>query len=896
MILVMHDTSWECSLQYEAFFKKKQLLAQRDDLLEEIGQELFDSGELPSAFATLPKEFQTFDILVRQLKERYRSLKEERDRSVLHLHDYTEEKNRAEKEIMRELKPARQDCDELMLKERFNKDMKKPDEACKEISDRLNEALDHVETLEARLARNQMSCNEKIHPLKEHIISLERTIRDVLDEEERLSYERKKRLRDLGYHFRSCPPNKESLASKYAKMKLLRIELAEFQHSEKRDRGDRQEEPEVIKKSGLGEGWLVPILILVAAVVLGYFFRTKFEEHDIDFADIAAHYLTDEVTDSLYVDLSQIPVSRVSSLLPRLTSLPGGEISFTSLDSEDLVDLLVAHKEGELLYCGLRFRTAPARFSLRLHQKGWDYQTSILSRKVLKKDNWVWLQLNEKAFLLVPADKAQKLEQLPMVNYSQALAFRGSIQPFDNNHALLQGFDRLDIQVDQNRFEVQLTATAPLVDLAEREDLLKSSLARKDLSVSFKNQELDIAGSADLLPDTFDLVELQAMIANQVRPIMRKKDRIQLNETVNLEPGTETERLLLFETSYGEPKDVAHLPLDGGVVESHFQEATKGLLVLTEANLKRYRINKSRLEYDCSAEFAEAEVGDNGNGARGFEASQMIVTPDSTFAVILENERRGVFRSQRPRFLLTDLNDVVITGVETLAGNATACLNGTWDASGETLYLGVRPRQRRGQSRQAVVIYQRQGQDLSFQRILELPNSNERFNITDLWQDSYRDHLYLSLWPQERVVRFDLKQDSDAQLLSLRQSLSKETNATMPRGGMVSNRTGDGLLMVGSQPNSVDGRHELNLIDVSEGKMALIDTLDPGIRISRIWRQPLSDQFWVLSEMDEQILLVQIVDGHLEGKALLPLSGMRPAHIKSDPLGRHVFVIGSPVE
>ena len=60
--------------------RKKKLLAQKEALLEAIGQEIFEQGDLPGNFRLLRQEFTGMDTLVVQLRDRYRALKEEYDR------------------------------------------------------------------------------------------------------------------------------------------------------------------------------------------------------------------------------------------------------------------------------------------------------------------------------------------------------------------------------------------------------------------------------------------------------------------------------------------------------------------------------------------------------------------------------------------------------------------------------------------------------------------------------------------------------------------------------------------------------------------------------------------------------------------------------------------------
>lgn len=60
--------------------RKKQLLVRRDDILEAIGLDLYETGNLPPRFESMRLDFHNMDILLTQLKDRFRALQEERNK------------------------------------------------------------------------------------------------------------------------------------------------------------------------------------------------------------------------------------------------------------------------------------------------------------------------------------------------------------------------------------------------------------------------------------------------------------------------------------------------------------------------------------------------------------------------------------------------------------------------------------------------------------------------------------------------------------------------------------------------------------------------------------------------------------------------------------------------
>ena len=175
----------------DSFYKKKQLLAQRDDLLEEIGLSIFEAGDLPDPFNLLPQEFHSMDILVRQLRDRYRSLREERDVAHLEYVDLLNRRARQDNEFDKKIRPEQQALDEVNLKIRYRKD-----QLSKSSIRRLRKNLDlgtmeeeanacekKVGDLRRCKEMEQETLNEKMRPYEERLRKLDGAIRAVQEEE-----------------------------------------------------------------------------------------------------------------------------------------------------------------------------------------------------------------------------------------------------------------------------------------------------------------------------------------------------------------------------------------------------------------------------------------------------------------------------------------------------------------------------------------------------------------------------------------------------------------------------------------------------------------------------------------------------------------------------------------
>lgn len=883
-------------MQEQKFFKKKQLLIERDTLLEEIGQHVFEH-ELPPEFANLPKEFKGMDIVMRKLKERARLFREERDRTILDLREVQDEMARVEKEYKREIEPMRKDCDAMALKLSYQREPGSAQTRAGEdvdLSQHYHQTRAAYETLQKAHQQRWSSLLERCEPLERHIYRLENAIFEAQEEMAGLGSTRTMRLRDLGSWYHRRNPKKLEFRDKYSQLKQLRQDIVEFRDADQQSRNESNDTPRKLTRKREQSPWIWPSVLLCLFIFVGYTFRTEYREDDLSFAWIADSFLAEQATYRVFGDFSQ-PTSPARGLnMPDLERIPGGETIFRAMRVEDIAQVLEGRTEpnGELLYFGVKFRRPPVRFGLRLNSAGWRNQSSILDRRALGKDGWVWLMLNERAFFLMRQEDQRSFAEHAKEGDRDSLLFLASpMTPISATRPLLQGYDSFRLDIRQDEFRLDFYAPQRPVDLFARQELLtelvsdpEDTIVREIDESSFRltGPRSFLEGVAltpqalstkvnSYLDHYLDAVPTSPMILDN-----RGNDLNAVGDHLQIYAGTEPPRLR------------ADLALPGQLRDLAYQHRTRTLLVLLDGHLLRYVQTEKGLAF-----LDRMETGGNSLVPTGFAPTRLLVSPDENFAVLLEQGRR---EQAKARLLLLSLEDLQPRSLE-LLGDARNWEGACWDAVGSQFFLSYR-KERVGKEGHVVAVYRLEQDHLVQTHLVELGTGSKRTILPDMVMHPTSAQLYMTSWPTEQVLRCDPAQEGsgDTQVLELHQRIGG-LDATEIRGpGLALSRDGHYALVATTDDSGPGEAHRkiLSLVEIGTERMASLATSDPGFSVSSIWRQPLSDRFWVLGVDSSQLRIVEIVDGHVFNRTPRQLAGLQPHVICSDTYGRTIF-IGGPV-
>lgn len=898
------------------FYKKKQLLAQRDKLLEEIGQTLFERKELPAEFQSLAQEFHNMDILLGQLRDRYRSLREDRDRVHLDYSELLNEQARIEDELSRELKPHRRDFDEISLKLQYQKDeirrgskRSRKQGELERLEHRLKEINDHIKEIEEERKEVQEDLRNKIEPLAARLKKWNVGIRKIQEEEEHLSSNRKSRLRDLGYCHYTGKPDDPNFAAKYGRLDLLRMELADTTKSIKHI------EPEMPKKQERGNwGWL--FLFSLVAIWTGYRYRTQFSQEDVPLLDIASAFLSEEPQYRLFANMTRVNNARLKVEIPDLEMLPGGMV-FKGISAADINAILVARQGAareRLQFFGMKLRRAPTRFSLRLRQRGWTHLPSNLKWRALTDGQWVWLILNDHAYFLLRREALAGFEALTIPNPPEIL-FKDKIEAFGNNRPLLQGLNLLELTLDEKRFQIEIRSLEPLPDWDDRVALLEALTQDRpanQIQFQLQNGKLLLAGPRESFTPTniqnqtlreFVMREIGLLVKRNSLPIVGRRrpsatEMIAGKMAIPL-PANPRQRLMMYEHQRGALRLVDDLSIGIDLCGMAFQRDDESLLVADQAGhaLYKLRIVDSRLvteRYRLFAGAAKVPGDDLYREDRAFSPAFISVAPGEPFAVVLEREPAS---PGSPKLLLLRTSTLEVVGEKELPRGADFASGAAWDAAGQTLFVGCSSKEERLDNAPGVVIYHRNGHQLLFTHYIDLPVSpSGRLEISGLAVESVRRELYFLRFPGAAFTRYTLERFPAGEIgtIYLRDSHQPRgltTNET-PFSALALNRTNTFALVALASGLETTGRSLLHLVDLSGTKSTLIDTLDIEMVPSAMLRIPLSDRFWVAGKRARGIAQVKIGDNLLSLEDRFYFDDFEPAYLACDPWGRYLFIAG----
>ncbi len=878
-------------MQEHQFFKKKQLLIERDALLEEIGQKVFET-ELPSEFANLPKEFRGMDIVLRKLKERARLFREERDRTILDLREVQDEMARVEKEYKRDIEPMRKDCDAMALKLSYQPGVAQPSSVGDaELGQRYHETRASFEVLQKAHQERWNHLLERCEPLERHIYRLENAIFEAQEEMAGLGSTRSMRLRDLGsWHYRRQPKD-PLFREKFDQLKRLRQDLIEFKDTDPHHRGESSDAPRKLARKREKPPWVWPALLICVFALVGYTFRTEYSDDDLSFAWIADSFLEQEAGYRAFGDFS-LPGSPAKGLhLPELEKIPGGDTIFRAMRSEDIAQLLEGRKEpnGELLYLGVKFRRPPVRFGLRLNSAGWRNQSSILDRRALGKGGWIWLMLNERAFFLLREGDQQSFIAHAKGARDSQLFLASPMPPIGTARPLLQGYDHFRLEMGPTEFRLDFFAPDRPVDLYARQELLDQLTPQSDDPVvrAIDEHSFHLTGPRAFLEGvalnpqaltakvtTYLDTYLQAIPTSPMVLDNRGNDLTGTGDHLQVYAGAELPRLR------------ANLTLSGQLRDMAYHQRSETLLALIDGHLLCYQQTEKGLAY-----LDRMEVGGASLVPADFAPTRLLISPDEQFAVLLEQGRR---EQAKARMLLIALENLEPRSLE-LLGDARNWEAACWDPQGRQLYLSYR-KERVGNEGHVVAVFRLEQDHLVQTHLVDLGIGPARTLLPDLVMHPSSGTLYLTSWPTEQVLRCDPAQEGrgHTQVLELHQRIGGHDAIAIRGPGLALSRDGRYALVAVTEEEAVSERRKiLNLVELGAVRLTSLDTTDPGFIVSSIWRQPLTDRFWVLGENSGQLRVVEIVESKLLERTLRPLGGLLPQHICSDAHGRTIFVAGS---
>ena len=903
-------------MEDERFYKKKKLLTQRNSLLEDIGLAVFERGNLPENFANLPQEFHSMEILVRQLRDRYRTLREERDRVHIDHEDLMNQMVKSDDESDRKLKPLRNQLNEVSLKIQCLKDqnkrsslLPKMDESLPLLEEQAKEIRASIGLQEEERNRARRKNRARIDPLAERLERLNRAIRKVQDEEEHLMTVRHRHLRDLGFWYHAHKPGDETFAESYEHLDKLRSELAET--PKKTGSG-----PLLLRKKQESGNWTWFAVLACIAIIIGYRYRTQFRREDIPMAGIAANFLTDAADNRLFADFNRIDRALVADRLPNLEKLPGGSV-FRGVASSDLTAILIARNSADeqLKFCGLKFRTPPARFALRLSQDGWKSKKSGLQYRLLVKGSWIWALLNEREFFLFPSGELARFESLSVEKRNESLSMMMRIRPFENNHALLQGFDFLKLTFSDDSFHLMLEALDPLKDAEDRKALFQvRNQERKDptppLSLQFSGKRLSISGPRNAYqPLSLQPEQIREFVRSNTAALDRpgnpvEKDVASVKKSAIPRPaGAVSEKrhlLRLFEHRGGRLN-----LLDDQEVESHvpgvlFLKRERALIVSggETGSLAKFTVQNNRLKRSTTRLFQgsmpKADEPLSAANVR-FNPGPVFPTPDETYVVVLENT--PAMQSQ-PRILLVRTSDMEPFWVEDLPRGIINAYSAAWDDAGQILYIGCRATKRRGDSARTLLVYRRDAAFLRLVRFIEMPLTETPWlQVTDLNIDHAGEALYFLEWPTSLLVHYPLDQTSASVQIPIGPATVRKPTQPMEDTASVRgfrfNRTENLALVTHSPAAAREEGDVLLLVNIKAGGTGVVDSLKLGMNTFDYLRIPLSDRFWISAPESNRLLVASIEDQGLKLEQTHRLAGFRPQYLVCDRLGDLLVVSGT---
>jgi len=839
----------------------------------------------------MPQEFHSIDILVRQLEDRLRALIEERERVHREDLELLSRKSKLERDYEKKLQGPKQDFDALNLKILYQKDQirnrRKPKkdekaESLPQLEEKAGLLNEEICKAEAELEEKLSQLKAQWEPLQTRLHMLDKGTLKVQKEMDHLKSTYNKRLLELAWYYFERKLEKETYEQQYQSLARLRTELAD---STRTTRYTEIESDKVEQERAKWRGFLA---LALAVLLIGYYFRTQFQEQPDSLAAIARGLVPKQKHSQIFADLTVLK-GAAWDMVPPFPELPSGDVVFKGLKKEDVQHLLITRDANDhLLFCGLKLSRSPARFEMRLTQNGWRYIPTSNWLALSDTDNkWIWLVLNNSEFFLFPSQYLSEFEALNLTPCHDLLRLRLNIPAFGNNSPLLQGYDHLTMVLDANKFKIELSATQAPEDLELRLKRLAilNNTGQRELQFEQVDGLFRMKGpSSAFKPDNYSPQGLKDFVAKKVNDLEKAyqwslppKDASPIAGVFTASPTHQ--RLMVYSATGPRLQLLSEIRVGSDISGLSYLNERKTLLAIDRVNreLLRFTVEDNDLSLEDRLGFQDTSSG-------AFEPSHLEPTPQGRRLAVLGKSLAG----NNPAVAFLDLDTMTVLQMKRLPEEIKEGLSLGWDENGETLYVGGASKKGRGDYSLAVVVYNKENDVLRPFRFIDLPhNGAPSIQVSSLAWRHGEGALYLYQSPQQKLVRYRLEGAPEMDVLTL--GLGR-TNELLPYH-LVLNRTGDHALMIGKGRLTEESATFLYLARLSEDGPVLVDSIDLGFVPLQIERTPFRDSFWITGPMDRTLARVRIENGKIKTERVQQMQ-WKPEHMALDQWGAFLFVAG----
>ena len=893
-------------LKDERFYKKKRILAQRNQLLERIGQAAFERGDLPAEFAQLPHEFQRMAILLGQLHDRYHALKKDRDRVHFQLDDLLNRLARQDNKYALKLRQPYHDRDELSIKIRYQKEQQPRGLL------RFLDGAENMADLEQRMAKIQTTIAElekakrqalaalknEIEPLEERLNRLDGAIQAIQDEENHLSSDRQYRLRDLGRWYRQRKAEDRQFLQAYAQLDNLNAQLIG---------GENDPIPlePVGPKKRTPMNWLPMVVCILLSLGVIFAFRTQFHTRHFPLRSLLGLYPADAYPELFYADLERGEFAEALPSLERVLEYAG----LASLKPERLSALILVRDDFQsdvVRAFGLRFRQPNPGIVSRLYRQGWRYLSSDLGMEAMTDGRFVWLVYNPRTFIMIPLEMIDSLETLSEPREKWRFLLQSEIAPRGNHSPLLQGLDRFRFEQFADRFVATWSTEQHLTDLSLRKTYLKALMdlpRENEMTLAFQGDQLEFRGPVALLEGTArDAEALSAQLYYDIEILERR-----FHQGADLKPDLKSPLkdafsgtgagayLRVFDQGGDRLRLLAESALGGPFHDMIYLKREKALLLSEDHSLKKVVWNGQRLkEKEPRGRPPVFPPGLAGSTEARFLPGILRTDPEENLVLALSGGWNWDLPSSITLLQLPDLQPMWRQELPVgLYG-----LDAQWDAAGRMVYVSVAARKtQRGRS-PAVLVYQLENGTLGLMHSLETDHDSEDWSLPLALnsEPNSRGFFFFHLTsqrlvhgtgPQDPLVGLSLAPDDTL-------PVHYQPGGELPRGLVFPNRTGRALLLLSGQhvlPS--ESRSTLQLVDLTKKEPTLIQSRQLNMDPSDGLRIPLSDRFWICSPEARELIKISLDDSGFRFKESRTFDYFRPRLLACDELGRYLFCLGS---
>ena len=900
----------------EQFYRKKKLLKLRDQLLEDIGREVYRSGELPPEFEDLPKAIELKDKFLDHVRDRKTVLREARQKVMLALEALDREGGQLESELDEKLNPFFKSRNELLLRLDYAKDRvdsggRRQQKYEKEIED----LTCRIEALDLRIKAGEKhrktvsgDIEGRARPLRERLKKLNLNLGQALREEEQLKMQLHRRLRDLGIYYLEGELESEKFGKNYEELHRVIAELADY-----RKKVPNQISERVAKREGSFWKWMM--LAFSAAFLVMVLFRTQYQQGEISFGDAAANFLQNPGDYRFFVDLNRPGLQSWRTAVPPLETLPGGSV-FSGIARQDIlayVEVREQFGEGALALCGIKLRKTPARFAYRLVQQGWRREATKLGYEALGQGDLVWLVLTDREFLLLPKEALASFNIRPEETTGDIFRIEKKIVPFQNHLTLLQGLDQMVLEVDRNKYRMALYATQPLHDVDMRRQWLKNQVKKgvTESDIAFLEDSLVLKGAYDPLKEPFVKDELKAFVEHKISQYLGqakiadgpagRPSEVAASFTelaAFLQP--QRQGIAVYRHDQGNLDLTQTLPLGLTITDMVWLNKSNAVLAVDSGSRSLFKLElfQGRLQVASQLWFGSPEaMSILGDRRPPFVPGHIYKTDQEDVAVLLEGT---VPSDRRPRLVLLDLRTLQPVAVEEMPSHVKLPLVADWDETGHDLHVGVEanPRGRIGMTR--VLGFRREGHVLALSRVIRAkPDAqNNSVSVVGLLSRNLNQDLLLHQVPGQLLTRYSFESGMWTEQEAIR--LEQESVGTPPPSqhkgpSMVISRTGNwALVLAGSVSQGSANPPAMHLVDLTTSPLSSVMKVPLEGEPSSILRMPLSDRYWVCLP-DKKILAPFVLKDRqvvLEAGKVLTMQTLHPTIMVADQWGEFLLVAG----